>query len=263
MPDASANAEVGLCLLLAAADGEISDAELGALTTRLGRLLGDDFPLGELEGLLEGEMSAISDLGVDEYVVRLPARIAPDRRVEALRSACEVACADGLSPEEDDLLRAAARALEVDADAIVGAIGYRKTDYAEGADHADEPDDRTHLLGERLAARGWTDPMRELREAGIDVGQIGALALQYRSVSGPILRIEHHTCDGSVHLHVTDDDDVTVDYVVFPEGREADLVDALVAMQDELSPANVVERLPKLRDVGRVCRHEDGELVDA
>ena len=42
MDDAAKRAEIGLCLMLAAADGEVSDAEVGALSTRLGKLLGDN-----------------------------------------------------------------------------------------------------------------------------------------------------------------------------------------------------------------------------
>lgn len=262
MTRAGANAEIGLCLVLAAADGEISDAELGALTTRLGSILGEDFPLSQLEGLLEGEMTSISDLGVDEYVARLPARIAGDRRTVALRNACEIACADGLSPEEDDMLRAAARALAIDPDSIVSAVGYRKTEHSEEDDHEDEPDDRTRLVGERLTAHGWLDPMQQLREIGIDVGASGALSLQYRSPRGPVLRVEHHTCDGSLRLHVTDDAGPGLDFVLFPEGRDAELLDALVAMQDELSPANVEQRIPRLSQVVRVCVAKDGELVE-
>src|SRR5438067_312317 len=94
-------AEIGLCLLFSAADGEISEKELFALTTRVGHLLGDDFPLGRLEGLVENELRTIEELGADGYVAKLPERIAPERRFEAIRAAAKVACADGLSPEEE------------------------------------------------------------------------------------------------------------------------------------------------------------------
>jgi len=246
-----AEAEVGLCLLLAAADGEVSDAELAALTTRVGRLLGDDFPLGDLGALVEAEMSSISELGADGYVARLPSRITAERRATALHHACEVACADGLSPEEEDLLRAAGRALDVDVASIVSEIGYRKTDYREtdAADHEDPPDERTKLVAERLGAAGWSDPHEPLRAAGIDLGRIGALGLEYRAPSGAVLRVEHHTCDGTLHLHVEGSPGTTTDFVLDPRGEDEALLDALVAMQDELTTANAAERVARLRAI--------------
>jgi uncharacterized tellurite resistance protein B-like protein len=114
-------AEIGLCLLFSAADGEISEAELFALTTRVGHLLGDDFPMGRLGGLVDRELATIAELGADGYVGALKGRILPERRLEALRAACKVACADGLSPEEEELVRAACAALGVDVGEVVGA----------------------------------------------------------------------------------------------------------------------------------------------
>jgi len=120
-------AEIGLCLLFSAADGEISEAELFALTTRVGHLLGDDFPLGRLQALVENELSKIEDAGADGYVATLPDRIAPDRRFEAIRAACKVACADGLSPEEEEMVREACAALGVDAREMFATVGCNKT----------------------------------------------------------------------------------------------------------------------------------------
>src|SRR5438067_1911206 len=128
-------AEIGLCLLFSAADGEISEAELFALTTRVGHLLGDDFPIGRLQGLVETELAAIGDLGADGYVASLPARIAPERRFEAVRAACKVACADGLSPEEEEMVREACAVLDVDVQEIVNAVGWRKTLAAAAESH--------------------------------------------------------------------------------------------------------------------------------
>lgn len=256
-----ASAEVGLCLLLAAADGAISDDELMVLTTRIGKLLGDDF-IGGLDELVEGELIAISDGGVDHYLAKLPARIADPRRVEALRAACEVACADGLSPEEEDMLRAAGKALVVDVGAIVDMIGYRKKLHADDDAHTDEPDERTFVIEAYLGAHGWSDPMKELKNAGVAPTTFGALSLEYRCPNGHMLRVEHHTCDGSVHLHVLDPSDSGPEYVIFPAGREVELADAIVAMQDEISVANAPARIPSLVAVGRVCVAKRGELVD-
>ncbi len=120
-------AEIGLCLLLSAVDGEISDQELAALTTRIGVLLGETFDPMRLPALIDGELERIGGLGVDDYLVELSKRIVPERRYEALRAACAVAIADGLAPEEDEVLRQAARALELDADAILEDVRAKPT----------------------------------------------------------------------------------------------------------------------------------------
>jgi len=119
MATAGFEAEIGLCLLLSAVDGEISDEELAALTTRIGELLGDNFSPMKLPALIDRELASIGVYGVDEYVSKLPARILPERRIEALRAATLVAIADGLAPEEEEVLRQVAVALELDADAII------------------------------------------------------------------------------------------------------------------------------------------------
>lgn len=119
MATAGFEAEIGLCLLLSAVDGEISDEELAALTTRIGELLGDNFSPMKLPALIDRELASIGVYGVDEYVSKLPARILPERRTEALRAATLVAIADGLAPEEEEVLRQVAVALELDADAII------------------------------------------------------------------------------------------------------------------------------------------------
>src|SRR5689334_24141754 len=98
-------AEIGLCLLFAAVDGEISELELAALSDHVGVLLGDDFDPMRLPALVEGEMGTIEEMGVDEYVAGLPARIPEEHRFAAVRAACVVACADGLAPEEEEVVR--------------------------------------------------------------------------------------------------------------------------------------------------------------
>lgn len=119
MTTAGVEAEIGLCLLLSAVDGEISDEELAALTTRIGELLGDNFSPMKLPALIDRELASIGVYGVDDYVSKLPGRILPERRIEALRAATLVAIADGLAPEEEEVLRQVAVALELDADAII------------------------------------------------------------------------------------------------------------------------------------------------
>ncbi|MBX3187966.1 MAG: tellurite resistance TerB family protein [Labilithrix sp.] len=257
-------AEIGLCLLLAAVDGEISEEELAALTDRVGELLGDDFDPMRLPGLVEGELATIEEQGVDDYVAALPARIAPERRHEALRAACAVACADGLAPEEEEVVRQVAAVLALDADAIIASVGARNDTIHTGGDddHEDDPNDETKLIADRLGERGWIDPMQALRDAGINVGGFGALSLQYQGPKGHLLRLEHHTCDGSVHFHVEGASDTGADFVLFPEGREADLLDAILAMQDELTLDTLEHRIGALLEVARVCVVRGGDLYE-
>ncbi len=241
-PMKGVEAEIGLCLLFSAADGEISEAELFALTTRVGHLLGDDFPLGRLQGLVETELATIGELGADAYVASLAERIEPGRRFEAVRAACKVACADGLSPEEEEMVREACSVLEVDVHEIVTAVGWRKTVAAAGESHDDPPNDATRRIERRLLAAGWTDPMKHLRDAGVGIGGFGAVALQYQSANGHLLRLEHHTCDGTIHFHVADQSDIGADFVLQAEGCDEAIVDAIVAMQDVVTLDDVETR---------------------
>jgi tellurite resistance protein len=114
MDEAAKRAEIGLCLMLAAADGEISAAEIGALSTRLGRLLGDDVGARLLTSVIESEIQALDDLGPDAYIATLVARLPEAARMPTLRSALGVAFADGLAPEEEETFREVAAALGVD-----------------------------------------------------------------------------------------------------------------------------------------------------
>jgi uncharacterized tellurite resistance protein B-like protein len=264
MTGSSAAAEIGLCLLLCAADGEISDEELGALTSRIGQLLGDDLAPVRLSAMVDGELSSIADLGADEYVVRLRDRIPEGRRVEAVEAACSIACADGLSPEEEEMLRLAGKVLDVDVDRVIERVGRQDTVHAPSPDdaHDDEPDATTALIADRLGARGWADPMKQLRDAGIKVGGFGAIALEYEAPNRHVLRLEHHTCDGSLHLHVTDDSDMGADFVLFADGREGALIEAIVAQQDLFSLDRIEEQIGKLMEVARVCVVRDGELTE-
>jgi len=99
------HAEVGLCVLLAAADGDISEGEIGALSSRLGKLLGDDFSAIALAAIVEAEIETMSKIGPDWYVKSLVERLPADRRHRALRGALVIACADGLAPEEESMFR--------------------------------------------------------------------------------------------------------------------------------------------------------------
>lgn len=108
------HAEVGLCVLLAAADGDVSDREVAALSTRLGSLTGDDFPAIALAAIVDAEILTMSELGPDRYVDTLVARLPVVRRAAALRGALVIACIDGLAPEEERMFRDVASALGID-----------------------------------------------------------------------------------------------------------------------------------------------------
>ncbi len=263
MTQRSIEAEIGLCLLFAAVDGEISEQELGALSDRVGVLLGEDFDAMRLPALVEGEMGTIEELGVDSYVARLPDRIAPDRRFEAVRAACVVACADGLAPEEEEVVRQVCAILALDADAMIERVGARNDTIAVAGDaHDDEPNETSALIMGRLVERGWVDPMQAMRDAGISVSGFGAIALQYESPTEHLLRLEHHTCDGSIHLHVTDEEESGMDLVITPDGKESELLTAILALQDEVTLDNLDGQLAKLLRIARVSVLRGEDLVE-
>lgn len=263
MTQRSIEAEIGLCLLFSAVDGEISEIELASLSDRVGRLLGDDFDPMALPELVEGEMTAISDQGVDDYVAGLPARIHEARRFEAVRAACVVACADGLAPEEDEVVRQVCRALSLDPDDVIDAASVRIDTIGAASDaHDDEPNEVTRAIAAQLAESGWVDPMQTLRDAGITVSGFGALALEYQAPSGQLLRLEHHTCDGSVHLHVTDDAEVGSELVLFASAGETRLISTIVGMQEAVTPANIEQHIKDLLGVAKVCIFQGASLVE-
>jgi tellurite resistance protein len=118
-------AEIGLCLLLAAADGDVSEREIAALSSRLGSLLGEDYPALAAGILADGEIGRMAELGPERYVEGLAARIPESRRRRALQAALVVAHADGLAPEEERMFRDAARALGMsltEADEMLAAL---------------------------------------------------------------------------------------------------------------------------------------------
>ena len=263
MTQSSIEAEIGLCILFSAVDGEISEKEIGALSNRVGHLLGDDFDVMRLPALLDGELGSISEHGVDHYVAKLPGRIPAGRRYEAVRAACVVACADGLAPEEEEVVRQVCVVLEVDADEIIGGVGARNDTVAPaGETHDDEPNASTKLIEEELVRHGWVDPMQSLRDAGVALSGFGALALQYESPNGHLLRVEHHTCNGSLHLHVTDESESGTDLVLFPDGRESELVSALASMQDAITLETLDAHIGVLNSVARVCIFQGASLVE-
>lgn len=257
-------AEIGLCLLFSAVDGEISDQELAALSSRVGHLVGDDFDVMRLPALVEGELGSMEELGVDDYVAKLPGRIPAARRYEAVRAACVVACADGLAPEEEEVVRQVCGVLALDADRVIGSVGSRHDTVAtsDEAAHDDEPNDFTKAIADRLKSVGWVDPMQSLRDAGIGVGGFGALALQYQAPNGRVLRLEHHTCDDSIHFHVADESETGSELVLYPDGKEQEMLAAIVSMQDNVTLENLEQHITMLLTFARVCMFEGESLVE-
>lgn len=119
--NAARQAEIGLCVLLAAADGDVSEQEIGALSSRLGKLVGDDFPAIALGAIVDDEIARMGQIGPDRYVRTIVDRLPEARREAALRGALRVACADGLAPEEESMFRDVATELGVDG-ALVDAM---------------------------------------------------------------------------------------------------------------------------------------------
>jgi tellurite resistance protein len=103
--DAARHAEIGLCVLLAAADGDVSEHEIGALSSRLGSIVGDEFPAIVLGVIVQAEISRMGELGPDRYIRTLVERLPQARRMAALRGALVVAFSDGLAPEEERMFR--------------------------------------------------------------------------------------------------------------------------------------------------------------
>jgi tellurite resistance protein len=118
LEDDARRAEIGLCVLLAAADGDVSEREIGALSSRLGSIVGDDYPAIALAVIVEAEIAQMGELGPERYVGRLVDRLPQARRIPALRGALLVACADGLAPEEERMFRDVALELGIEAAAV-------------------------------------------------------------------------------------------------------------------------------------------------
>jgi tellurite resistance protein len=109
-------AEIGISVLLAASDGDISDAEIGELSTRLGALLGENASALALGAAVDDEIGRMEQLGVERYIADLALRMAGRDPVPALRAALAIAMADGLAPEEEQMFRDVAEALALPRD---------------------------------------------------------------------------------------------------------------------------------------------------
>jgi hypothetical protein len=135
MMDPARQAEIGLCVLLAVSDGDISEDEIRALSSRLGCLLGDDFPAIAVASIVDAEISRMSNVGPDRYVESLVARLPKGRRKTALRGALTVAFADGLAPEEEQMFFDVAAQLHVERAEVERMLSEQRTP-SEGLEHS-------------------------------------------------------------------------------------------------------------------------------
>jgi uncharacterized tellurite resistance protein B-like protein len=120
-------AEIGLCLFLAGADGDASAEEIAELKSKMKAMVEDGTSDGMLGVLIDNEQGAIEEAGREAYLAKLKDRIAADRREPAFRMAVDVAFADELNVDEDKCVREVAKVLGIDdklVDEIAGpAIG--------------------------------------------------------------------------------------------------------------------------------------------
>jgi uncharacterized tellurite resistance protein B-like protein len=116
MVTTSANqAEIGLCLFMADADGETSAEELEELKNKMQTMVASGTSEALIGALADAERGAIADQGRAGYLAKLKDRIPADRREAAFRAAVDVAFADMLTSAEDKCVRDVAAALGIDA----------------------------------------------------------------------------------------------------------------------------------------------------
>jgi uncharacterized tellurite resistance protein B-like protein len=105
-------AEIGLCLLIANADGEISDEEIAELKVKI-HAHTEGQKDEEVDATIAKERAVMTEKGVDAFLASIVERIPEAKREAALRSAVDVAFADMLTSEEDGFVRKVAKALGV------------------------------------------------------------------------------------------------------------------------------------------------------
>ena len=121
MSTSEQQAEVGLCLLIANADGEVSDEEIAELKVKIREHAEAGTSDAVIDTLIESERTTMNEKGVDPFLASLVERIPEARREAALRAAVDVAFADMLTSEEDAFVRKVAKALGV-SDAVVNEM---------------------------------------------------------------------------------------------------------------------------------------------
>jgi len=105
-------AEIGLCLLIANADGEISDEEIAELKVKI-HAHAEGQKDEDVDATIAKERATMTEKGVDTFLASIVERIPEAKREAALRAAVDVAFADMLTSEEDGFVRKVAKALGV------------------------------------------------------------------------------------------------------------------------------------------------------
>jgi uncharacterized tellurite resistance protein B-like protein len=232
----------GACYCIAAADGELHEAEAQQLATQVQALIGESVTFDEIERLVKEAHEALAQSGLDAYLRGLGQGLSQEARSQLLGAAAAIAAADGaLAKEERHVFFKLAAALDFShekADVILTVVTAPPPVTQRSAldDTLASRRDETDEIGAKLNAAGWTDPLASLVEAGIETEGFGAAAFQYTNEQGALLLLEHHPEAGAVHLRMTDESDVGTDLVVPYGSKLSELLAMLVAMQDEARP---------------------------
>ena len=116
-------AEIGLWMALVSADGKVTDAELDVMFEAGERRFGSQLRLGEMSATAARAQQRIDRVGAHAYVVEIAPYLPRASARELLATAADIALADGLSSEEEKLIRHVAHVLSIDEASINGLIG--------------------------------------------------------------------------------------------------------------------------------------------
>ncbi|HEU4412373.1 MAG TPA: TerB family tellurite resistance protein [Polyangiaceae bacterium] len=236
----------GACYCIAAADGELHEAEARQLSEQVHELAGEGHSLDDIERMVRAAHEALERGGLDAYLRGLGRGMSVEARSQLLGAAAAIAGADGKLAKEERYvyfkLAAALGFAHDKADAILTAVTApppvtkRSASLEGGASGAD-----TERVSAALRAAGWVDPRASLVEAGIEVEGFGAAVFQYQGPRGALLRLEHHPDDQALHFRVTDEADVGSDLVLVYRSQLDELLALIVRAQDELTPQTLDE----------------------
>lgn len=244
----------GACYCIAAADGELHEAEAQQLTDEVHGLVGEGHSRDDIETMVREAHEELGRVGLDAYLRGLGRDMSAKARSQLLGAAAAIAGADGKLAKEERFVYfklAAALGFRHDkADAILSAISMPPPETKRSASlGGDVGAAETERLSETLRAAGWHDPRAALVEAGIEVEGFGAAVFQYQNPGGALLRLEHHPDDQALHFRVTDESDVGSDLVIEYGSKLDELLAFLVEVQGELTTQNLDEYRQKIRDI--------------
>lgn len=110
------------------------------------------------------------------------------------------------------------------------------------------------LVDTTMRGAGWVGAFDGFAGTDVQVSGFGEVALQLPNEEAhALLRLEYHAKgpDGvqELHFHVSDESDSGVDFVLRAPGQLADVLAAIVAVQQQLSLDTVGEIVPSIADV--------------